>query len=81
MWSLLGLVLACATLVASLAAPTSTSSYLSNADKARLKKVIEPGFQLTDLASLHYAVVGYKLIGEAVPKSAVSFCQINFERR
>lgn len=68
---LLASVLACVALDASLP-PSSTSSYLSAADKSRLKKVIETGFQLTNLPGVHYAVIGYNIIGEPIPKSAVS---------
>ncbi|XP_015594118.1 dolichyl-diphosphooligosaccharide--protein glycosyltransferase subunit 2 [Cephus cinctus] len=48
----------------------STDSYLSVADKARFKKVIDPGFKLDDLSTAYYAVIGYQLIEEPVPKSA-----------
>lgn len=50
--------------------PSSTSSYLSDLDRARLKKVIEPGFKLTDVSAVHYAVLGYTLNGDVVPKAA-----------
>lgn len=49
----------------------STNSYLSLADKARLKQILEPGFQSEDISTVHYAVSGYKLLGEAVPKADV----------
>ena len=52
-------------------AHSSTNSYLSEADKARLKKVIEPGFKLEDVPSVHYAVLGYTLTGDTIPKTAV----------
>ncbi|XP_032674890.1 dolichyl-diphosphooligosaccharide--protein glycosyltransferase subunit 2 [Odontomachus brunneus] len=47
----------------------STNSYLSIADKARLKSILEPGFQLQDISTVYYAVSGYKLLGEAIPKT------------
>ncbi|KAL7288119.1 hypothetical protein TKK_0017782 [Trichogramma kaykai] len=46
--------------------PTSTNSYLTKDDKLRLKKVLEPGFKFQDLASLHYAIVGYKHMKEPI---------------
>ncbi|KDQ71487.1 dolichyl-diphosphooligosaccharide--protein glycosyltransferase subunit 2 [Zootermopsis nevadensis] len=47
---------------------TTTASYLSASDRIRLKQVLSVGWDLTDLPSVHYAVLGYKLLGEAVPK-------------
>ncbi|XP_011308202.1 dolichyl-diphosphooligosaccharide--protein glycosyltransferase subunit 2 [Fopius arisanus] len=47
--------------------PTSTNSYLSQIDRARLRQVVEPGFKLTDVASVYHAVLGYKLLNEAIP--------------
>ncbi|XP_046429013.1 dolichyl-diphosphooligosaccharide--protein glycosyltransferase subunit 2 [Neodiprion fabricii] len=70
MWlPLIASTLACVALSASVS-PTSTSSFLSKADITRLKKVVEPGFELKDLATLHYAVIGYNLVGETIPKNA-----------
>ncbi|KAL0132060.1 hypothetical protein PUN28_000081 [Cardiocondyla obscurior] len=46
----------------------STNSYLSVADRVRLKNTLESGFQLDDVPSIHYAVSGYKLLGEAISK-------------
>lgn len=51
--------------------PSSTSSYLSDADRVRLRKVIEPGFQLNDVSAVHYAVLGHNLIGDTIPRTAV----------
>ncbi|XP_029170574.1 dolichyl-diphosphooligosaccharide--protein glycosyltransferase subunit 2 [Nylanderia fulva] len=47
----------------------STNSYLSAADRVRLKSILEPGFQLQDVPSVYYAVSGYKLLGEAIPNT------------
>ncbi|XP_012231196.2 dolichyl-diphosphooligosaccharide--protein glycosyltransferase subunit 2 [Linepithema humile] len=47
----------------------STNSYLSTADRLRLKSILESGFQLEDVSTVYYAVSGYKLLGEAVPKT------------
>ncbi|XP_015115503.1 dolichyl-diphosphooligosaccharide--protein glycosyltransferase subunit 2 [Diachasma alloeum] len=49
-------------------APTTTNSYLSETDRARLRGVVEPGFKLTDVASVYHAVLGYKLLNEAIPR-------------
>lgn len=46
----------------------STNSYLSVADRVRLKSILEPGFQLQDIPAVYYATNGYKLLGEAIPK-------------
>lgn len=51
----------------------STNSYLSVADRVRLKSILEPGFQLQDVPAVHYAASGYKLLGEAIPKTDVIF--------
>ncbi|XP_012256271.2 dolichyl-diphosphooligosaccharide--protein glycosyltransferase subunit 2 [Athalia rosae] len=68
-WPLFASALLCVALGAT-PFSSSTSSYLSVADKTRLKKVVEPGFQLSDLPALHYAAVSYKLLGDAIPKNA-----------
>jgi len=51
----------------------STNSYLSMADRARLKNILEPGFQLDDIPSVYYTVNGYKLLGQTISKTDVSF--------
>lgn len=51
----------------------STNSYLSVADRVRLKSILEPGFQLKDVPTVYYAASGYKLLGEAIPKADVIF--------
>ncbi|XP_008550108.1 dolichyl-diphosphooligosaccharide--protein glycosyltransferase subunit 2 [Microplitis demolitor] len=48
----------------------STNSYLTDDDKNRLQKVLEPGFKLSDVQSTYYAVLGYKLLAKAIPNSA-----------
>jgi ABC-type phosphate transport system permease subunit len=50
---------------------TTTASYLSAADRMRLKHVLSVAWDLQDIPSVHYAVLGYKLLGEAVPKQQV----------
>ena len=77
-WIFIGLAILVVSLFAqdTPSSTSSTSSYLTESDKLRLKKVIEPGFTLTDAASTYYAVVGYKLIQEPIPKPAVSFTLI-----
>lgn len=47
---------------------TTTASYLSASDRIRLKEVLNVGWDLQDLPSVHYAVLGYKLLGETVQK-------------
>ncbi|CAD6226330.1 GSCOCG00011876001-RA-CDS [Cotesia congregata] len=48
----------------------STNFYLTENDKLRLLKVLELGFQLNDVQSTFYAVLGYKLLDKAVPNSS-----------
>ncbi|XP_074099951.1 oligosaccharide transferase delta subunit [Cotesia typhae] len=48
----------------------STNFYLTENDKLRLLKVLEPGLQLNDVQSTYYAVLGYKLLDKAVPNSS-----------
>jgi hypothetical protein len=55
---------------------TTTASYLSASDRIRLKQVLNVAWDLKDLPSVHYAVLGYKLLGEKVPKPQVTTCQI-----
>ncbi|KYQ60019.1 Dolichyl-diphosphooligosaccharide--protein glycosyltransferase subunit 2, partial [Trachymyrmex zeteki] len=47
----------------------STNSYLSVADRARLKNILETGFQLDDVPSVYYAVSGYNLLGQTISKA------------
>lgn len=51
----------------------STNSYLSVADRVRLKNILDPGFQLQDIPAVYYAVDGYKFLGETIPKIDVIF--------
>ena len=44
------------------------SSFFSTVDKQRLKKVFDSSLK-EDLTSLHYAILGYKLLGETAPNS------------
>lgn len=48
----------------------STNSYLSDSDRDRLKELIKPGFQLGDIPAVHYAVLGFTLTGDTIPKTA-----------
>ncbi|KAK7866677.1 hypothetical protein R5R35_006061 [Gryllus longicercus] len=50
------------------AGTTTTAAYLADTDKARLKQVFSGAWDLKDLPSIHYAVLGYKLLGQTVPK-------------
>ncbi|XP_075229650.1 oligosaccharide transferase delta subunit isoform X2 [Lycorma delicatula] len=64
MWSRLLVLI---TTIASLYAASTTTSYLSVADRERLKNVFI--FDLNDIPSLHYAVLGYKLLGVPIPET------------
>lgn len=68
LFSLLAVVLSIAIAVPD--APTTTSSYLQEADKLRFKKVLQSGLKGDDLSTLHYAVLGYKLMDETIPNTA-----------
>jgi Oligosaccharyltransferase subunit Ribophorin II. len=57
---------------------TTTASYLSTSDRARLKQVLNSAWELKDLASVHFAVLGFKLLGEAIPKQQVRVLNIDF---
>lgn len=64
---------------------TSTSSYLTESDRLKLKNVLEPGLKLTDIPSTYHAVLGYKLLGNPLTNINVSqliiiffvFCYLN----
>ncbi|XP_063216236.1 dolichyl-diphosphooligosaccharide--protein glycosyltransferase subunit 2 [Bacillus rossius redtenbacheri] len=47
---------------------TTTTSYVSVVDKARLKQVLSVAWDLRDVAAVNYAVSGYKILGEQIPK-------------
>lgn len=51
---------------------TSTSKYLSEDDKAKARAIVDAGFSLEDVPSVHYAVLAYKLTDTKIPKTAVS---------
>ncbi|XP_066589256.1 dolichyl-diphosphooligosaccharide--protein glycosyltransferase subunit 2 [Prorops nasuta] len=71
---IIGAIVASVNLAVIAESPSSTSAYLSSNDKARLKKILEPGLELKDLSAVYYAVYGYKLIGEPIP-SAKEICK------
>ncbi|KAE8740908.1 hypothetical protein FOCC_FOCC013576 [Frankliniella occidentalis] len=54
----------------SLALPAA-SSYLSDNDRSRLRQVLDGAWDVTDLPTIHYGALGYKLLGQAVPKPQV----------
>lgn len=45
------------------------SSFFSTVDKQRLSKVFQSSLQDESLSSLHYAILGYGLLGETAPNS------------
>ncbi|XP_042864333.1 dolichyl-diphosphooligosaccharide--protein glycosyltransferase subunit 2-like isoform X1 [Penaeus japonicus] len=45
----------------------SPSTYLTPADKERLKLVLDPAWSLSDLAQVLYASAGYKHLGQPIP--------------
>lgn len=49
----------------------STLSYMNTKDKAHLKSVFTANLDSKDLSSVHYAVLGLKLLGSPVPKEQV----------
>ncbi|CAG2055222.1 unnamed protein product [Timema podura] len=58
---------------------TTTVSFLSPADKIRLKQVLSSAWDLKDVSSVNYAVSGYKLLGESIPKQQ-EVCKYLLER-
>lgn len=62
------LFLCTAVLVSLSEAVTTTASYLSTTDKSRLKKVFDNAWDSSDLAATHYAVLGYQILQENIPK-------------
>ncbi|PRD21106.1 UNVERIFIED_CONTAM: Rpn2 [Trichonephila clavipes] len=44
------------------------STFLTNADQQRLKKVLSTAFPLTELTTAHYAALGYSLLNEKLPE-------------
>uniref|UniRef100_A0A1B6DAG0 Dolichyl-diphosphooligosaccharide--protein glycosyltransferase subunit 2 n=1 Tax=Clastoptera arizonana TaxID=38151 RepID=A0A1B6DAG0_9HEMI len=50
-------------------AATTTTSFLSTTDRSRLQQVFHTGIESKDLASIHFAVLGYKLLEVPVPNS------------
>lgn len=47
---------------------TADLPYLNSSDKERLKDVFTTGLAQKDLAGAHFSVLGYKLLGEKIPK-------------
>jgi Oligosaccharyltransferase subunit Ribophorin II. len=50
----------------------STLSYINSNDKAQLKNVFTSNVASKDLASVHYSVLGLKLLQSPVPKEQVN---------
>lgn len=50
-------------------AATTSSSFLSTADRERLKQVFISAWNLEDIASVHYSILGYKLLASPLPNS------------
>ena len=56
--------------VAILGQALTPSSFLTTVDKDRLKRVFQSTLgNKDDLPSLHYSILGYKLLGETAPNS------------
>lgn len=60
--------------LAVLSSALTPASYLTSGDKDRLRNVFKASLAQDDLSSVAYSVLGFKLLGEAVPDSA-SVCK------
>lgn len=62
----------------------AASNYLTDTDRQRLQQVFKSVWPPKDLPSVHYAVLGSQLLGEAVPNEQVRilnlFCLFIFRR-
>ena len=56
--------------LAVLGSALTPASFLTSADKDRLRNVFKTSLAQDDLSSAAYSVLGFKLLGEAVPDSA-----------
>ncbi|GBL93596.1 Dolichyl-diphosphooligosaccharide--protein glycosyltransferase subunit 2 [Araneus ventricosus] len=74
--SLFALVLFCAT-----CSSLTPSTFLTNADQQRLKKVLTSAFPLSDLTTAHYAVLGYSLLKEKLPEDPCKFFDSKIEKK
>ncbi|GFT97926.1 dolichyl-diphosphooligosaccharide--protein glycosyltransferase subunit 2 [Nephila pilipes] len=57
------------------------STFLTNADQQRLKKVLSTAFPLTELTSAHYAVLGYSLLNEKLPEDPCKFFDSKIDKK
>lgn len=74
--SLFALVLFCTT-----CSSLTPSTFLTNADQQRLKKVLTSAFPLNDLTTAHYAVLGYTLLKEKLPEDPCKFFDSKIDKK
>ncbi|CAL1297560.1 unnamed protein product [Larinioides sclopetarius] len=74
--SIFALVLFCTT-----CSSLTPSTFLTNADQQRLKKVLTSAFPLSDLTTAHYAVLGYSLLKEKLPEDPCKFFDSKIDKK
>ncbi|XP_071041016.1 dolichyl-diphosphooligosaccharide--protein glycosyltransferase subunit 2 isoform X1 [Parasteatoda tepidariorum] len=57
------------------------STFLTNADQQRLKKILSSAFPLNDLTTAHYAVLGYTLLNEKLPEDPCRFFDSKIDKK
>ncbi|GFQ75674.1 dolichyl-diphosphooligosaccharide--protein glycosyltransferase subunit 2 [Trichonephila clavata] len=57
------------------------STFLTNADQQRLKKVLSTAFPLTELTTAHYAALGYSLLNEKLPEDPCKFFDSKIDKK
>lgn len=69
-WSLVVLAML-ASVSLSANAPTSMSSYLTQGDIVKMKKILGVAYKFDDLSAAYYQAVGYQHLGEGITRNAV----------
>ncbi|XP_055943574.1 dolichyl-diphosphooligosaccharide--protein glycosyltransferase subunit 2-like [Argiope bruennichi] len=75
-FSIFALILFCTT-----CSSLTPSTFLTNADQQRLKKVLTSAFPLNDLTTAHYAVLGYTLLKEKLPEDPCKFFDSKIDKK
>ncbi|GIY94134.1 dolichyl-diphosphooligosaccharide--protein glycosyltransferase subunit 2 [Caerostris extrusa] len=57
------------------------STFLTNADQQRLKKILSTAFPLSELVTAHYAVLGYSLLSEKLPEDPCKFFDSKIDKK
>ncbi|KAG8192958.1 hypothetical protein JTE90_028081 [Oedothorax gibbosus] len=57
------------------------STFLTKADQTRLKNVLSTAWPLSDVITAHYAITGYKLLGEKLPEDPCKFLDSKIDKK